>query len=160
MAWCRQLTSHCLNQCWLTTSQVLWHSQECNFTWNDQDIYIFDMCLEMTNLTHWGRVTHIHVCVSKLTTIISDNGLLPALCQANIWTNAGILLTGPLGTNFSEILIEIYTFSVKKMHLMAILSRPQCVKDTNALLKGHWVNTISFEGNLSSLRPSDAYMRQ
>ena len=107
------------------------------------------MCLEMTNLNSLRLSMHIHVRVSKLTTIVSDNGLLPALCQANIWTNAGILLTGPLGTNFSEILIEIYTFSVKKMHLMAILSRPQCVKDTNALLKGHWVNTISLEGNFN-----------
>ena len=29
--------------------------------------------------------------------------------QAIIWTNVGILLTGPLGTNLSEILIEIHT---------------------------------------------------
>ena len=28
-----------------------------------------------------------------------------------------ILLIGPLGTNFSETLIEIYIFSFKKMHL-------------------------------------------
>ena len=27
--------------------------------------------------------------------------------QAIIWTNAGISLIGPMGTNFSEILIEI-----------------------------------------------------
>ena len=59
------------------------------------------------SLTHWGRVTHI--CVSKLTTIGSDNGLSPGRRQAIIWTNAGILLIGPLGTNFSEILIEILT---------------------------------------------------
>ena len=65
-------------------------------------------------LTHWGRVTHI--CVSKLTIIGSDNGLPPDRRQAIIWTNAGILLIGPLGTNFSEILIEIHTFSFKKMH--------------------------------------------
>ena len=37
--------------------------------------------------------------------------------QAIIWTNAGILLIGPLGTNFNEILIGIQTFSLKKMHL-------------------------------------------
>ena len=30
--------------------------------------------------------------------------------QAIIWTNAGILFIGPLGTNFSEISIEIQTF--------------------------------------------------
>ena len=66
-------------------------------------------------LTHWGRVTHI--CVSKPTTIGSDNGLSPGRRQAIIWTNAGILLIGPLGTNLSEILREIHTFSLKKMHL-------------------------------------------
>ena len=46
-----------------------------------------------------------------------DNGLSPGRRQAIIWTNDGILLIGPLGTNFSEILIEIYIFSFKKMHL-------------------------------------------
>ena len=37
--------------------------------------------------------------------------------QAIIWTNAGILLIGTLGSNFSEILSEIHIFSLKKMHL-------------------------------------------
>ena len=37
--------------------------------------------------------------------------------QAIIWNNAEILLIGPLVLNFSEILIEIYTLSFKKMHL-------------------------------------------
>ena len=50
-------------------------------------------------LTHWGRVTYI--CVGKLTSIGSDDGLSPIRCQAIIWINAGILLIGPLGTNFS-----------------------------------------------------------
>ena len=58
-----------------------------------------------------------HLCVGKLTIIGSDNGLSPGRRQAIIWTNAGILLTGPLGTNFNEILIEIHTFPFKKMHL-------------------------------------------
>ena len=62
-------------------------------------------CSGLTVLTHWGRVTHI--CIGKLTIIGSDNGLLPGRRQAIIWTNDGILLIGPLGTNFSEILIEI-----------------------------------------------------
>ena len=66
-------------------------------------------------LTHWGRVTHI--CVGKLIIIGSDNGLSPGRRQAIIWTNAGILLIGPLRTNFSEISIEIRTFSFKKIHL-------------------------------------------
>ena len=66
-------------------------------------------------LTHWGRVTHI--CVSELTIIGSDNGLSPERRQAIIWTSAGILLIGPLRTNFSEISIKIHIFSFKKMHL-------------------------------------------
>ena len=69
----------------------------------------------MQFLTHCGRVTHI--CVSTLTIIGSDNGLLPGWRQAIIWTNAEILLIGHLGTNFSEILLQIYTFSFTKMHL-------------------------------------------
>ena len=66
-------------------------------------------------LTQWGRVRHIYV--SKLSIIGSDNGLSPGRRQAIIWTNAGILLIGPLGTNFSEILIGIQKFSFKKTHL-------------------------------------------
>ena len=58
-----------------------------------------------------------HICVGKLTIIGSDDGLTPERRQAIIWTNAGILLIGPLGTDFSEILIEIQTFSLKKIRL-------------------------------------------
>ena len=65
--------------------------------------------------THWGRVTHI--CVIKLTIIASDNGLSPNGGQAIIWTSAGILLVGPLGTNSSEIIFEYMTFSFKNMRL-------------------------------------------
>ena len=58
-----------------------------------------------------------HICVSNLTIIGSDNGLAPGRSQAIIWTGGGILLIGALGANFNEILIEIQTFSFKKMHL-------------------------------------------
>ena len=58
-----------------------------------------------------------HICVSKLNTLASDNGLSPDRRKAIIWINAETLLIGPLGTNFSEIVIEIQTFSSKKMHL-------------------------------------------
>ena len=46
-----------------------------------------------------------------------DNGLSPGRHQAIIWTNDEILLIGPLGINFSEISIEICTFSIMKIHL-------------------------------------------
>ena len=79
------------------------------------------------HLTHWGRVTHI--CVSKLSIFGSDNGLSPGRHQAINWTNAGIWLIGPLGTNFSEIFIGIQTFSFKKMHLKMSSAkwRPLCL---------------------------------
>ena len=73
--------------------------------------------------THWGRVTHI--CIGKQTNIGSDNGLSPGRRQAIIWTNAGILLIGSLGTNFSEVLSEIYIFSRKKMHLKMLSAKRQ-----------------------------------
>ena len=85
-------------------------------------------------LTHWGRVAHI--CVNNLTIIASDNGVSRSRCQAIIWTSAGIFLIGSIGTNFSEILFEMHSFSFSKMHLKrssakmtAILSRPQCVNN-------------------------------
>ena len=64
---------------------------------------------------HWGRVKHIWV--SKLTIIGSDDGLSPGRRQAIIWTNAGILLIGTLGTKLNEILSEIHILSFMKMHL-------------------------------------------
>ena len=74
------------------------------------------MKADLQVLTHWGWITHI--CVSKLTINGSDNkSLSPGQCQVIIWTNAGILLIGPLETNFSEILIAIYVCLLKKIHL-------------------------------------------
>ena len=79
------------------------------------------------HLTHWGRVTHI--CVSDLTSIGSDNSLSPGRRQAIIRTNAGLMLIELLGTNFSEILIAILIFSLKKMHLKVSFTkrRPFCL---------------------------------
>ena len=87
----------------------------CIVTWWEMEREVSKINPAWEGLTHWGRVTHI--CVSKLTIIGSDNGLSSGWRQAIIWTNVGILLIGPLGTNFSEMLIEIHTFSSKKIHL-------------------------------------------
>ena len=46
-----------------------------------------------------------------------ENYKAPHDLRMNQWTNAKILLIGPLGTNFSEILIEIITFVFKIMCL-------------------------------------------
>ena len=63
------------------------------------------------------------ICVGNLTISGSDNGFSPGRCQAIVWTNAGILLTRPLGTNFSETLIEIHAFSFNKMHIKCRLRK-------------------------------------
>ena len=70
-----------------------------------------------------------HICVSKLTIIGSHNGLSPGRCQAIIWTNAGIFLIWPFQTNFSEISIDIQTFSFKKIHfkMSSWKWRPLCL---------------------------------
>ena len=83
-------------------------------TWLSLDIEFLAVLISTFYLTHRDRVTHL--CVRNLIIIGSDNGLLPGRRQAIIWSNAGILLIQTLGTNFSEILSKIHTFSFKKMH--------------------------------------------
>ena len=84
-----------------------------------------------------------HICVGNLTIIGSDNGLSPGRRQAIIWTNAGILLIGPLGTNFSEISIEMQTFSFKKMYLKVSSAkwRPFCLGLN--VLNNPWSNHVA-----------------
>ena len=83
--------------------------------------------------TTYGICTIIHrvtlICVSKLTIIVSDNGLLPGWHQVIIWTKPRILLIGPLRTNFNEILIGIHTSSFKKIHFKMSFGkwRPFCL---------------------------------
>ena len=64
--------------------------------------------------THRGRVTQTCISLTKLTIVGSDNGLPPGRRQAIIRTNAGILLIGTLGTNFSEMFIEVHIFHSRK----------------------------------------------
>ena len=71
--------------------------------------------------THWSRL--MHICISDLPIIDSDNGLLPRRCQAIISTSAGILLIGTLGTNFKEVLIQIHAFLFRKMHLKMLSAK-------------------------------------
>ena len=82
-------------------------------------------------LTHWGWV--MHICVSKLTIIGSDNGLSPGRRQAIIWTNAGILLIGPNKPQWnlnrdSNIFIQENAFIKVVCEMAAILFQPQFVK--------------------------------
>ena len=101
---CLTAPSHNQNQWWLTIRDVQWHSSMGNM--------VRGVC--------WPSITKI----SFLIIIASDNGFWLGRRQAIIWSNAGILLIWPLGTNFREILIEIHISSFKKIHLK--LSSAKC----------------------------------
>ena len=76
------------------------------------DIWKF---LWVTELTQWGRLTHI--CGNKLNIIDSDNSLvaLPAPSRyLNQWRDA---VNWTIMKKFNEIFIQMYTFSFKKIHL-------------------------------------------
>ena len=119
--------SSCFDRIFVRTTQFHQHNQifksqfvqiEC--VWSVLSLIIWNNLREMQvsyslMLTQWGRVTH--TCANKVTSIGSDNGPSPGRRQAIFWTNGGILLIGPLGTNFNEILIKIQTFLSRKTHL-------------------------------------------
>ena len=102
----------------------------------------------MLSLIHWGRVTHI--CVSNQTIIGSNNGLSPGRRQAIIWTSAEILLIGNFWTNFSEILIQILTFSFNKMHLK--------MSSAKWRLFGLGLNELSLTGHIVKLSAINTLM--
>ena len=97
-----------------------------------------------------------HICVSKLTIIGSDKGLSPDRRQAIIWTNAGILLIRTLGTNLSEILGEIHSFSFKKMHLKMSSAKGRLFSlGLNELSKNrHDSSANAMESQLFCMKPS------
>ena len=98
-----------LNQWWPNLLRHIWLTRR---QWAMWCLHIYDKIVAYSTrtccfikilqvsqwLTHWGRVMHIYI--SKLTIIGSDDGLSPGRRQAIIRTNAGILLNEPLRTNF------------------------------------------------------------
>ena len=157
MACCLTIPIYYLNQCWLTINGVLCHSLEtisqqvfkisiCKMSLKNPLIELLPHLPGVNQLIHWGQATHIWV--SKLTIIGSDNGLSPDRHQAIIWTNTGLLLIGPLGTNFSEILIAILTFSFKKMRLKVSSAkrRPFCL-GLNVLKNNRMMTVQEFESS-------------
>ena len=121
-----------ISQYWFSMLRYQWclgAEQATNYCPRTNDSHVIWCHIYVTKpqRVNWGRVAHI--CASNLTITGSDNGSSPHRCQAIIWTNVGILLIGPLGTNFTEISIEIYTFSFKEMLLKMSSAkwRPFCL---------------------------------
>ena len=113
-----------------------------------QSYHKLSWCLFLNSL----RPSDAYMCQWSLTSIGSDNGLSPGRRQSIIKTNAGILLIRPLGTNFSEILMEIVIFSFKKKHLKvsSAKKRPFCLS-LNVLSEWSHCNSI----HINSLAPAD-----
>ena len=90
---------------------------DCLLIWTKRNIFLKYTVTETLPRTSYlcisyGRV--MHICISKLTITGSDNGLTPGRHQAIIWIHAGLLWTGPLGINFSEILTKTKNNFIKK----------------------------------------------
>ena len=84
--------------------------------------------------------TEWRICALVNWVIIGTcNGLSPVRRQAITWTNAGLISIGPLGTNFSKILIGILLFSFKKIHL-----KMPSVKMASFCPWERWVNVPGF----------------
>ena len=122
MAYHCSVPSHYLNQWWPIVNQTLRHKLQWNFcqnlqTFSDENVFenvvckMADILFRLHNVNSFEAEWGIYASVNN-TIIGSDNGLSPGWRQAIIWTNAGILFIRPLGTNFSEIVIEIETFSL------------------------------------------------
>ena len=88
-------------------------------------------------MEHCGDMEQVHFGICELGQFDTAYRRQDTVERCLLWIlggNDGILLIRTIGTNSSEILIEIHTFSFKKIHLKmssgkctAILSRPLCV---------------------------------
>ena len=63
--------------------------------------------------------------VGNLIIVGSDNGLWSSRCQAIIWTNVGIFLSGLLWINFCENLFEILENAIEKVKFKMASILPQ-----------------------------------
>ena len=119
---CDETTSHyqIWFECWLFINNVIGNTSQCISAFIQE---------------HWYLKITLLICASVNQAINgSDNGLSPGRCQTIFWTNARILLIGPIETKFSEILIENQTFSLKiyafenvVCKMLSISFRSQCV---------------------------------
>ena len=106
--------------------------------------YVWNASRKLSHFsTHWVRVTH--VCVSKLTFIVSDNGLSPGWRQAIIWTQCWNVVNWTLGSKLqwtfyqnSNIFFQENAFENIVFEKAAILSRPQCVNKLKPEKKNGW----------------------
>ena len=96
--------------------------------WAKYGVYVVNSCL-INSLRPSDAYMSVNYIIIGL-----DNGPLPDPRQVIVWTNAGILLIGPLGTSFIQnlnrnlcIFIQENAFENVIWQMTAILSWPQYV---------------------------------
>ena len=123
MGWCFSWRNiHCIGTVW-----------NRNITFMEDNIRKWNHALQRkkNKQMFWGSLIspycHIYASLNPVS-IGSGNGLSPEQRQAITGTNADLLSIGPLGTNFSEIVIKIPKFSFMKMPLKMLSAkrRPFC----------------------------------
>ena len=81
------------------------------------DRYWLSLCIIVAKpfiMVYMHLICAIEICYIGIWTKIVRIGLSPGPRQVSNWTNAGTLLIGRLGTEFSEISIGIQAFSFTK----------------------------------------------
>ena len=130
-------TGTCTARCWIPILSQTLTKELINFTNLIQQCWPrFSMPHNFTKIpsikTHLPLVPHI--CQWSRSVLVSDNGLSPIRRPAIIWTSPGLLSIGPLGTNYSEILIKIQNFSFTKNAFENIVCETVAI-----LFRGVWV---------------------
>ena len=113
---------------------------ECNSSSIPQLQWWFNSRPSAAYMRQWMRSTLVQIMAWNWIGIISSN--------------AALLSIGPLGTNFSEILVKIQNFSFTKMHLKISSAkwRPFCPKGDELTAWNYWLD-------VNSLWPRDAIWR-
>ena len=94
---------------------------------------------------NWGRVTHI--CVSKLCHHLSRRWLVACSAPSHHLGQSWLIVNWILCINFSEILIERQTFSLKKTYLKISSAkwRPSCLGLNVLTLRQIWPTHQTFQ---------------
>ena len=131
MACCLMAPSHYLNQCWLITSKVLWHSSEGNFI-RDTSATIHQSQLE-------NYLPEIKLKSPRGQWV---NGTWPVWHQATIWANSDLfnahwILTNKIPwelTKKEKCPVKKTILKIVVCKMVAMLSLLQCSKhDRNSL---------------------------
>ena len=103
MASCLTAPGHCLNQCWVAINKALWYSHECNVIGSKINKTLSKFVHLKLQPKFPGPMRYL---------IAGEWRIYASLVQATrqqaiIRTSGGVLLIGPLGTNFNETISAV-----------------------------------------------------